>query len=226
MKTLIIAAHPDDEVLGCGGTIARLAASGDDVHIVIAGDGITSRYEHPENADSSLVQSLHATSKQVGTILGAKSVTLLRFPDNRFDTAPLLELVKKLEALIDELRPEAVYTQHGGDLNIDHQLVFRASLTATRPMAEASVKRLYAYPVGSSTEWAFDQFAPTFKPNSFVDISSFLETKLAAMGLYESECRPAPHPRSREVLRATAAHWGSAVGLAAAEPFALIREIR
>ncbi|MFA7681996.1 MAG: PIG-L family deacetylase [Candidatus Peribacteraceae bacterium] len=226
MKMLVVAAHPDDEVLGCGGTIARYAQEGSEIHILILGEGITSR---PTNSSQKLkdeLKNLHTQSQAVCDLLGAGNVTIQDFPDNRFDTVPLLEIVKVLESKIQEFNPEIVCTQHGGDLNVDHERTFRAVLTATRPVAECPVKRVYAYEVPSSTEWAFQQFTPAFRPNVFVDISATLKKKIEAMALYKGESRPFPHPRSAEALRAHAEYWGSVAGLRAAEAFALIREIR
>src|SRR5438445_5056047 len=128
-RILIIAAHPDDEVLGCGGTIARLAREGHEVHIAILGEGITSRYAKPEEADLESVKGLHAQSHAVAQLLGAKTPLMFSLPDNRFDTVPLLEVVKIIEEAIDKVKPRVVYTQHGGDLNIDHSTIYRATLT-------------------------------------------------------------------------------------------------
>jgi LmbE family N-acetylglucosaminyl deacetylase len=225
MNVLVVAAHPDDEVLGCGGTIAKLSAEGHAVSILILGEGVTSRYDKPEQADKKLLSKLHADAEKAGKSLGAKSVTLANFPDNRFDTVPLLDIIKAVEREVERVKPEVVYTQHGGDLNIDHQYTFRAVLTATRPMKDCPVKKVLAYEVGSSSEWAFQQFAPVFHPNVFEDIGTTLEKKITAMESYESEARAFPHPRSPEALRAQAKHWGSVAGLPAAEAFVLVREI-
>lgn len=225
MKVLVVAAHPDDEVLGCGGTITRLSQEGHNVYIAILGEGVTSRYQHQEEADQGQVKALHARSQQVAELLGAKDLFLYNLPDNRFDTVPLLDVIKIIEELIERLQPEVVYIHHGGDLNIDHVIMHRAVLTATRPMIDCSVKEVYAFEVPSSTEWAFQQFQP-FRPNVFMDISTTLETKLKAMKLYESEGRAFPHPRSPEALRALAQWRGSTAGLKAAEAFELIRAVR
>jgi LmbE family N-acetylglucosaminyl deacetylase len=226
MNILIIAAHPDDEVLGCGGTIARLSREGHDIYIGILGEGITSRYSEREQADLTLVETLHARSRQVTQLLGAKDLFMYKLPDNRFDTVPLLDVVKIIEELIDRLKPQVVFTQHGGDLNIDHALIYRATLTATRPVPGTTVKELYAFEVPSSSEWAFQQFEPAFHPNVFIDISDTLESKIKAMEIYDSEMRAFPHPRSREALSAIAQRWGSVSGLKAAEPFQLVRWLR
>jgi len=226
MTILVVAAHPDDEALGCGGTIARLAQEGHDVYIAILGEGITSRYEQREQADQELVEVLHARSRQVAELLDARDVFLYSLPDNRFDTVPLLDVIKIIEESVERLQPQAIYTHHGGDLNIDHVVVHRAVLTATRPTAGHPVKEIYTCEVSSSTEWTFGQFQSAFHPNVFVDISATLEIKVQAMQLYESEARPFPHPRSPEVLRAIARRWGSVVGLEAAEAFELVRSVR
>jgi LmbE family N-acetylglucosaminyl deacetylase len=226
MTVLVIAAHPDDEVLGCGGTIARLARKGHDVYIAILGEGVTSRYQQREQADHALIEALCARSRQVAELLGARDLFLYNLPDNRFDTVPLLDVIKIVEELVVRLQPRVIYTHHGGDLNIDHLVVHRAVLTATRPVAGCPVREIYAFEVPSSTEWAFEQFYPTFRPNVFVDTSTSLETKVQAMALYESEARPFPHPRSPEALRAIARRWGSAVGVEAAEAFELVRSVR
>jgi len=226
MKVLIVAAHPDDEVLGCGGTMARLASEGHEVYIAILGEGITSRYKDPDEADMALVKSLHAISRKVAEHLGAKDLFMYSLPDNRFDSIPLLDVVKVVEALVEQVQPEVIYTHHGGDLNVDHQMVNRAVLTATRPLQGQVVKDIYAFEIPSSTEWAFQSFTPVFKPNTFVDISVSIDTKIAAMEFYESEARAFPHPRSPKALRAIADRWGSVVGCGATEAFELIRSVR
>jgi LmbE family N-acetylglucosaminyl deacetylase len=223
---LVLAAHPDDEVLGCGGTVARLSRAGEDVYIAILGEGITSRYSKREEADKRSLLDLRERSRRAAELLGARQLFSYDLPDNRFDTVPMLDVVKIIEDLVGRLRPEVVYTQHGGDLNIDHRVTFRATLTATRPMRGCPVKSVLAYEVASSSEWSFQQFAPSFRPSVFIDISDTLETKIGAMQTYESEARPFPHPRSPEALRAQALRWGSAVGLGAAEAYQLIREVR
>lgn len=223
---LIVVAHPDDEILGCGGTIARLAREGHNVYIAILGEGVTSRFKQREQADQAMVEALHSRSREAADLLSVKDLLLYNFPDNRFDTVPLLDIIKTVEKLINRLQPQVVYTHHGGDLNIDHAITHRAVMTATRPVQNCPVKEIYAFEVPSSTEWAFGQFHPAVQPNVFVDISATLETKIQAMQLYESEARDFPHPRSSEALRAIARRWGSTVELEAAEAFELIRLVR
>jgi len=226
MNILVIAAHPDDEVLGCGGTIARLTKEGHDVYVAILGEGITSRFDKREQADQEILNELQERSRQVSKLLGVKELCLYDFPDNRFDTVPLLDIIKIIESLIERLQPEIVYTHHGGDLNIDHGITHRAVMTATRPVGNCPVKKIYAFEVPSSTEWAFGQFKPSFEPNVFVDISATLETRIQAMEIYESETRSFPHPRSPEALRTIGRRWGSVVGFECAEAFELIRSVR
>lgn len=225
MNVLVIAAHPDDEVLGCGGTIAQLARDGHEVYVAILGEGITSRFDRREEANAALVERLRHCSRDAGKLLGVREVFNFGLPDNRFDTVALLDVVKIIEGLVARLEPEHVYTQHGGDLNIDHNVVYRATLTATRPTKGHPVRRVLAYEVASSTEWAFQRFAPRFTPNVFVDIADKLEDKIRAMEVYESEARAFPHPRAPESLRAIAYTWGSTVGVHAAEAFELVRAI-
>jgi LmbE family N-acetylglucosaminyl deacetylase len=225
MTTLVVAAHPDDEVLGCGGTMARLIREGNDIYIAILGEGMTSRYQQRDQANQSEVEALRSQSRQVAEFLGAKDLFLFDLPDNRFDTVPLLDVIKKVEELIERLQPQVVYTHHSGDLNIDHSIVHRATLTATRPVQRCPVKAVYAYEVPSSTDWAYQQFQSYFYPNVFVDISSTLKKKIEAMALYDSETQPFPHPRSDEAVAAIAQRWGSAAGFEAAEAFQLIKQV-
>lgn len=226
MRVLVVAAHPDDEVLGCGGTIPRLAKDGHETYVALLGEGVTSRYEKRNEADKKLIEELQTRSHEVGRYLLAKEVFSFSLPDNRFDTVPLLDIVKMVENLVDKLQPDVVYTHHGGDLNIDHQIVHRAVLTATRPLKSCPVKEIYTFEVPSSTEWAFQQLEPSFHANVFVDIAETLEIKVQAMQFYTSEARSFPHPRSPEALRAIAHRWGSMVGLEAAEAFQLVRSLR
>lgn len=223
--TLVIAAHPDDEVLGCGGTAARLARDGERVYLAILGEGMTSRQPSREDIDRRAVDRLHQCSHAVAHLLGARDLFMYGLPDNRFDTLPMLDVVKIIEELVDRLRPTHIYTQHGGDLNVDHGVTFRATLTATRPMAGRSVRGVYAYQVASSTEWSFGQFHPRFQAQKFLDISETLEVKIEAMQRYESEARSFPHPRSPEALRAHAIHLGSRIGVRAAEGFSVVWEL-
>ena len=226
MNVLVVAAHPDDEVLGCGGTMARLTAEGHHVVVGILGEGMTSRFDHRDDADPESLVALHARAQEANAVLGVERVLFGGLPDNRFDSVALLEVVKIIERWIVDVAPTRVYTQHGGDLNIDHRITYRATMTATRPTGSGcSVRELLAYEVASSTEWAFQKFEPVFRPNVFVDMAATFERKAKAMQAYESEIRAFPHPRSIENLRASATRWGAAAGMAMAEAFDLVRRL-
>ena len=226
MNILIVAAHPDDEVLGCGGTISRLIDEGHDIYVAILGEGVSSRYpERPKDVESQ-IDKLRISCRRAADCLGVKDLFIHQLPDNCFDTVPLLDVVKIIEELVDRIKPTAVYSHHGGDLNVDHVITHRAVLTAIRPMADCPVKEIYAFEIPSSTEWAFQQFEPRFRPTVFTDISETIEIKIEAMQFYESEIRSFPHPRSPEALRINAQRWGSVVGCECAEAFELIRSIR
>ena len=224
MNVLVVAAHPDDEVLGVGGTIARLTGEGADVTILILGEGATSRQSGQDQAAD--VEALAGQAREAGRLLGAKEVVCKGLPDNRFDTLPLLDVVKIVEEWVDRVSPETVYGHHAGDLNVDHEVAARAVLTATRPQAGSVVRDVFAFEVPSSTEWSFHRLSPPFHPNVYVDITGTLEKKIAALRTYEGEARLFPHPRSPESLRAIAARWGTVAGVTAAEAFELVRSVR
>jgi LmbE family N-acetylglucosaminyl deacetylase len=226
MNVLVVAAHPDDEVLGCGGTAARLAREGHSVYTAILGEGITARNPAAGAADRASLAKMQECSRRAADLMKMKELSLHELPDNRFDSVPLLEVIKLVEELVQRWQPTVIYTHHPGDLNIDHQVVNRAVLTAVRPMEGQSVREMYMFEVPSSTEWAFQQLTPAFKPNVFVNIESTLPLKLECMRLYESEVRKFPHPRSSEALTAIARRWGSVVGCHAAEAFEAVFVIR
>ena len=222
---LVIAAHPDDEVLGCGGTI--LATAPEDVVIIgILGEGITSRYPKRDEAPIEELNSLELQAKQVSSLLGASDLVLGGLPDNRFDSLDMLDIVQTIEQWIDKFNPGVVYTHHPGDLNIDHSTTYRSVLTATRPTKGSGVKELYTFEVPSSTEWAFQSLSPPFMPNTFVDVSDVIDRKVQALNVYKDEVRDFPHPRSSEGLKVVARRWGSVIGTNYAEAFQLIRSIR
>jgi LmbE family N-acetylglucosaminyl deacetylase len=225
MSALVLAAHPDDEVLGCGGTAAGLSESGD-LWIGILGEGIAARYTCSEEAPKSDLHRLKEEARSSGKILGAKEVVFASLPDNRFDTVAMLDIVKIVEGWVKDFEPDVVYTHHDGDLNVDHSATFRAVLTATRPMIGETVREVYAFEVASSTEWAFQSIGQPFRPNTFVDITATIDRKIEALEAYAQEVREFPHPRSAVALRATANRWGAAVGVEAAEAFELIRAVR
>jgi len=205
--------------------MARLVGEGEDVHVVILSDGESSRYDNPDDAPIEIVEKRRSAARRAAEVLGVSSLTMLNHPDNRFDAVPLLELTKAIEAILREVRPDTVFTHHGGDMNIDHRLVAQAVLTATRPVPESTVRRIYAFEVLSSTHVASGQFGHPFIPNTFVDISNTIDAKLDAMRCYDRELRPFPHPRSIEAIRSLAVTRGTVCGLPAAEAFVLVSEI-
>lgn len=221
---LILAAHPDDEVLGCGGTIAKLADEGAAVHVAFLADGVFSRAGE-EQAQQRELASRRAAAQKSCDILGVKSVSFGDFPDNRMDTVALLDITKAVEELIAEHRPDTVFTHHAGDVNIDHRRIHEAVVTACRPQSGHPVKTLLCFEVPSSTEWQLPGSAPAFTPNWFVDISVTLGRKLAALEAYAEELRAWPHPRSRQGVEHLV-HWrGATVGVDAAEAFMLGRQL-
>lgn len=213
-RVLVIAAHPDDELLGCGGTVALHAARGERVTSVIVCEGESLRY-----GPGGVGQGTHI--KRAAKTLGVEDVRLLGFPDQRLDTFTLTDVICRLEPIVREIRPSIVYAQWGGDVNRDHKLLFDALLVATRP-TEFSIEAVYAFDTPSSTEWGFPR---TFVPDTWVDVSATLEQKIQAMACYESEVRPYPHPRSLEALRYRARAWGVQACLEAAEVFVTVRRV-
>ena len=224
-KILVIAAHPDDEVLGCGGTIARHADSGDNVEVLIIAEGATSRQKsrNRSNARDQLT-ALNRAAVTAGSILGA-NVELLDFPDNRLDAVDRLDLIKCIEEKINHHQPACVYVHHAGDLNVDHRRLHEAVLTACRPTPEHKVKQLLSFEVASSTEWQPPGSAPPFQPNWFVDITGQWKRKREALLAYSSEMRPWPHARSLEAVEHLARWRGAQVGIEAAEAFCLLRQL-
>lgn len=213
-RVLVIAAHPDDELLGCGGTVALHTDAGDNVTSVIVCEGESLRY-----AGREVGQAQHIA--KAAAVLGVKDVRQLGFPDQRLDTLTLTDVITPLEAIVRDVRPQVVYCQHGGDVNRDHELLFKAILVATRP-TETFIEAVYAFDTASSTEWAYPR---RFVPDTWVDITATLDRKLEAMACYESELRDYPHPRSLLALEYRARAWGNINCLEAAEPFITVRRI-
>ena len=226
MNILVVAAHPDDEVLGCGGAIAKHTQNGDQVHILILAEGATSRNPNRDRQlFASELSTLETAAHQASKILGVDSLFLYDFPDNRMDSCDLLDIIKVIEQAIDQYQPQIVYTHHAGDVNIDHQLIHRATVTACRPIPNQSVQTLLFFEIPSSTEWQTSGSALPFIPNWFVDISETLECKLKALEVYKSEMRPYPHPRSLEAVEYLARWRGATIGVKAAEAFILGRNL-
>lgn len=215
LRVLVIAAHPDDEVLGCGGTIALHTRRGDIVHSIIAAEGESLRY-----GDVGAVGQQQDTDR-AREILGMEKIHHLGFEDQQLDTVPLTEIITAVERVVRDLQPQIVYTQWGGDVNRDHQLLFKAQLVATRP-TETHVKRILAFDTASSTEWAYPR---DFVPDTWVDISLTLDQKIEAMACYGSEVRKSPHPRSLEGLRNKALAYGHQVCGGPSEAFMTVREV-
>lgn len=227
MKTiLVIAAHPDDEVLGCGATIAKHVQLGDKVHVVILAEGATSRDERRDRSQRSTeLSQLAEAAHRAKEILGVASLTLHDFPDNRMDSVDLLDIVKIVESSMEKVSPDIVYTHHAGDMNIDHRCTHEAVVTACRPHPQQSVSTLLFFEVPSSTEWQLPGSGQPFIPNWFVDISDTLAKKLKALEAYESEMRPWPHSRSYKAVEALARWRGASVGVEAAETFLVGRNL-
>jgi len=221
---LVVAAHPDDEALGCGGTIARLSQEGAAVHVAFLADGVTSRAGEAA-ADQGGLRARRAAAGNACEILGARTLYFGDFPDNRLDTVALLSLVQTIEELIAKFRPDVLLTHHAGDLNVDHRLIHQAAVTACRPQVGSTVRTLLAFEVPSSTEWQPPGSAPVFAPNWFIDISTSLSRKLAALDAYAVEMRAWPHPRSRQGVEHLARWRGATVGVDAAEAFMLARRL-
>lgn len=225
-RVLVVAAHPDDEVLGCGGTIARHAAAGDEVHVLILGEGLTARERRRDRRKSqAALAALQRSLLAAAEILGVAKVSTRSFPDNCFDTVALLDLIKAVEEEKRRVRPGIVYTHHVDDLNVDHGRVAQAVQTAFRPQPGDLKPTILAFEVPSSTEYQSPLTAQPFRPSVYVDISATLAAKCKAMAAYESEVRPYPHPRAPESLEIMARRNGIEVGLEAAERFALVRAV-
>jgi LmbE family N-acetylglucosaminyl deacetylase len=216
MKILVLAPHPDDEVLGCGGTIAKFASKKHYVHLCV----VTKPYQ-PDWSKKFIEQRPKEITKS-SQILGIKKVSFLNFPTVKLDTVPQKELNEAIGQVIKQFNPDEVYIPHIGDINKDHRLVAEAALVALRP-GRKTIKRVLAYETLSETEWG--QEIEVFTPNVFVDIKEFFNKKIKAMKSYQSEVKSPPHPRSIQIIEALAKKRGSEAGLKMAEAFKLIREI-
>ena len=220
MNVLVVAAHPDDELLGLGGTIASHTAKGDRVKVAVMCEGFSSRYNGDWDAE------VRKQAKQAAQILGVTDLVLGDLPDQRLDTVPLCEVTKKVDQLIAESEPEVIYTHFGGDINHDHRKLTEAVLVAARPYSAPWVKEVLMFETPSSTEWGSPTLASPFQANVFVDVSKFLELKIKAFSCYSAEVRPSPHPRSLEALTDRARYWGSIINRPCAEAFLLVRSTR
>lgn len=220
-KVAVIMAHPDDEVLGCGASIARLAGEGASVHILIMATGLTSRGE----ADAKALDALKAEAKAAANMLGAASVEFADFPDNAMDTRALLDIVKTVEIFISKTDPDMIFTHHSGDINIDHDITQRAVLTAARMLPDTKPIEILACEVLSSTE--FGPADKRLKPHCYIRVSDDnLQVALDALGFYKGEIRHWPHPRSKEALMHQLRLRGAECGWGAAEVFEILRIVK
>jgi LmbE family N-acetylglucosaminyl deacetylase len=209
-SVLVIAAHPDDEVLGCGGTIAKMVSQNQEVYTLILGTGVAGRYKKADPHIQSEIESLKDQAYSANGILGVQKLMLYDFPDNRFDGVDLLDIVKIIEDVVRKVQPALVFTHYYRDLNIDHRIVYDATITAVRRVPGQVVKEVYSYEVLSSTEYMYPQ---SFSPNVYFDIEDYIDIKKKALSCYQSEMKEFPHPRSLEAVELCARLWGSKVGL-------------
>lgn len=225
-KIMLVVAHPDDEILGLGGTMHKLINEFEaNVHVVILGEGITSRSDKRDIKAWQNELNIHRSNiKQAQAAIGYNDVSIYEFPDNRFDSVALLDVIKVIEKEKQQFNPEIIFTHHGGDVNIDHQRTFEAVITACRPMESENVKTIITFETPSGTEWRASSDPKHFIPNFFIEINeSDLNAKINAMESYEFEKRQYPHPRSAEGLKILAQRWGIAVGKTFAEAFCIVR---
>lgn len=219
-RILVVAAHPDDEVLGVGASLARHVAEGDIVNILILAQGASSRGD-----DQGAVDQLRTAAAAAAAALGAQAPQFGGLPDNKMDELALLDIVKRVEAVIAQIKPHIVYTHHGGDLNVDHRLTHQAVVTACRPLPGSNLSAIYTFETASSTEWGSTAQGEAFKPTRYVDVSDFMENKRAALACYQMEMRPFPHARSMQAVDALATLRGAHSGLEQAEAFQSVLEI-
>jgi LmbE family N-acetylglucosaminyl deacetylase len=227
-RILLVAAHPDDELLGCGATMKRLIDEFNcQIRVIILGEGITSRSDERDPEKWGKHLEIHRSNiKKAQEAIGYQSVGIYNFADNRFDSVDLLDIVKVIEKEKTEFQPEIIFTHHGGDTNIDHRRTFEAVVTSIRPMSHENVHTLICFETPSSTEWQAFNYPNPFLPNFYMSVSAEqVEAKILGMESYEFEKRAYPHPRSPEALRIQAQRWGVAVGKNYAEAFMLIRTI-
>lgn len=227
-RILVVVAHPDDELLGQGATIHKLSNEyGCQCRAVILGEGLTSRSDHrdPDQWEEELKEH-RACIHKAADIIGYNSVGIYDFPDNRFDSVDLLDIIKVIENEKEEFQPEIIFTHHGGDLNIDHQRTFEAVMTATRPMKDEVVKTIITFETPSSTEWQASSDPRKFNPNLFIEVSEDgINAKCEGMEAYKFEKREWPHPRSEESLKVSSKQIGSVIGSDFGEAFSIVRMV-
>jgi len=214
MKILVIGAHPDDEVYGCGGAIARLSKEGHDIHVLIVSEGSTAQYENKE-----MITKKREEAEKVKSLLGIKEYIFGDFPDMKLDTVPHIELNKFISETVSRIKPEWIFTHSPLDLNKDHRVVFHSTMVAARPQVDY-VKRILCYEVPSTTELGEEPF----RPEVFIDITDYLQKKSDAVSAYKTELREFPHGRSAEAIEALAKYRGYASNYRYAEAFTIARE--
>lgn len=219
MKVLVISAHPDDEVIGAGGTIARHVDNGDEVYWCVVTEG----YSPPWSEE--YLETARQQVYDVKEVLGVQEVFFCGFPTVKLNTVPYMELSSSLEEIVKQVHPEIVYTTSGDDVNQDHRIVYNSTLVATRPLPGNSVRRLLSYEIGPNSRLGLAPGSCGFVPNVFIDISQYLDKKVEAMECYKTEIQEFPHPRSSKGLRLVAEERGLSVGMKAAEAFVLVREL-
>lgn len=215
----MVAPHPDDEVLGVGGTMARLAAEGNEVYVVIVTRGF------PPHFDAEFIAQGRREAGIAHEVLGVKKTFFLDLPAVALDTLAHRDVNAAIGGVFREVAPDTVFLPFVGDIHLDHQLVFLSALVATRPANAGFPTAVYAYETLSETNWNAPYLAPAFTPNTFVDISGYIDRKVAAMTAFASQVKEPPHERSAETLRALATVRGSTVGVRAAEAFVSIRQV-
>ncbi len=223
-KILIVAAHPDDEVLGCFGTVSKLIKEGYEAYTLILGEGKTSRDEKRlvENKKDE-IRILNNEIQKANDVIGIKKVFVETFPDNRFDSVDLLDIIKVISKVKEVVKPDIIFTHYEHDLNIDHQITYKAVITATRPMENECVKEIYSFEILSSTEW---NYPLSFSPDTYYDVSDTIDLKIEAMKEYTSELCEYPHPRSVEGIELNAKYQGMRIGKRYVEAFKSVRVIK
>ncbi len=217
---LVIVAHPDDEVIGCGGALTKHYQNGDDITIVYMTDGVSARGKCAKEAAERKVMA-----EKVAIKLNATQ-HYCNFPDNQMDSIPLLDVVQSIELITKKMTIDIIYTHHIGDLNIDHRIVHQAVMTAFRPVPGKSIPSIYNFEVNSSTEWNTPNSSQCFIVNYYVDISHQITEKMALLACYQTEMSTYPHSRSIEAIEALAKVRGSSVGISFAEAFMLVRQLQ